>query len=163
MFYKRAMIYFVTLILTISLTGCGPMQKKFVRKKKNEEKIAPVVVTTYDYSKELRVEELYKKYFLFWKSWQTELIDRMDASHKKRIECYDFTVESLLQMKKYLSDAKGNEFEHFISEIKSIDPDIRKQTLSKSEKYRFRQLLENTKRKIDKQFSYPQVKDYLAL
>ena len=61
----------VIIVLCISIAGCAGMQRKFARKKKQEEKITPVV-TTYDYAKEQRVDELYKKRFLFWKSWQNK-------------------------------------------------------------------------------------------
>ena len=160
MYKSRALTYIIILIFCISTTGCAALQRKFVRKKKKQERVVPVV-TTYDYSKELRVNELYKKHFLFWKTWQSELIDRMDGSYKKRIECYNYTVESLMEMKKYLADFKAAELEPFIAQIKSIAPDIRKRRLSKNKKYRLRQLLEKTRRQIEKRFSYSDVKDQL--
>lgn len=162
MLRNRFLIYAVILIVSISLTGCAGLQRKFTRKKKKEERVAPII-TTYDYSKELRVDELYKKHFLFWKSWQTELIDKMDFTYKKRTVCYDHTVANLLEMRKYLTGSKLEEIGPFITEIKSIDPDIKKRGLSKSERYRMKQLLEKTKRQIDKRFSYSEVKDFLEL
>jgi len=109
------------------------------------------------------VEELYKKRFLFWRTWQGELIERMDGLYKKRIECYDQAIMNLKEMRKYLSDPKAEELAPFIEKISSIDPNIRKKKLSKSEQYNMTQLLENTKRQIDKQFSYSKVKDFLEL
>ncbi len=152
----------LVLILSISFTGCAALQKKFARKKKKEDR--PVaIITTHDYSKELRVDELYKKHFLFWQSWQTELMDRMDATRKKRITCYDYTISSLMEMKKYLVGPKVEELEGFITEIKSIELDIRKKRLSKSGQYRIIRLLEKTKRQIDRKFSYHNVKGSLEL
>lgn len=162
MFKNKFFLYLCIFILCVSLAGCAGLQRKFARKKKQEERIAPVI-TTYDYSKELRVEELYKKHFLFWKSWQTELIDRMDGTYKKRTECFDFTVSSLVEMKKYLKKPKAEELEKIIVKVKSIDPEVKKVRLSKSQKYRIKQILENTKRQIDKRFSYGHVKDYLEM
>jgi len=162
MFRSSSIKYIVILILCISLTGCAALQRKFVRKKKKEEKIS-AVITTHDYSKELRVDELYKKHFVFWKSWQSELIDKMDFNYKKRVTCFDNIIESLNEMRKYLADSKAEELEQFIKEIKSIDPDIKKKRLSKNRKYKMKRLLERTKRQIDKNFSYAEVKDQLGL
>ncbi|MDP8230837.1 MAG: hypothetical protein P9L93_07035 [Candidatus Gorgyraea atricola] len=162
MYKDKFFIYICIAVLCISLTGCAGLQRKFTRKKKKDEKAGPVI-TTYDYAKDLRVEELYKKRFLFWRTWQGELIERMDGLYKKRIECYDQAIMNLKEMRKYLSDPKAEELAPFIEKISSIDPNIRKKKLSKSEQYNMTQLLENTKRQIDKQFSYSKVKDFLEL
>ncbi len=162
MFRNRTLIFIFILLLCISFTGCAGLQRKFARKKKKEERPSPVI-TTYDYSKELRVDELYKKHLLFWQSWQTELLGRLDATYKKRASCYDYTVASLMEMKKYLASPKAEELDEFIKNIKSIDPVIKKKRLSKGEKNRIKSLLEKTKRQIDKRFSYSDVKDYLEL
>ena len=42
-----------------------------------------------------------------------------------------------------------------------MDPDVKKINLTKSVKYRITQLLEKTKRLIDKKFSYTHVKDQM--
>ena len=157
---NRVLRYVLICVLFVSFTGCAGLQRKFVRKKKKEERVAPVI-TTYDYAKDLRVDELYKKRFLYWKSWQGELIERMDGTYKKRRECYEHLVMNLMEMKKYLSDAKIKELDPFIEEIESIDSDIRKKRLSENKKIRMGHLLERTKRQIDKKFSYSNVKDSL--
>ena len=152
----------VIVVLCVSIVGCAGVQRKFARKKKEEEKQLPIVAT-YDYSKELRVDELYKKRFLFWKSWQGELIDRMGGTYKKRTECYNELMQNLLEMQKYLNDEKYKELEDFITEIKSVGPDVTKINLTNSEKYRITQVLEKTKRLIDKRFSYSHAKGSLQL
>ncbi|MDP2980702.1 MAG: hypothetical protein Q8N67_01365 [Candidatus Omnitrophota bacterium] len=159
---NRRFRFGVIIALCICVAGCAGMQRKFARKKKEEEKQLPIV-TTYDYAKEQRVDELYKKRFLFWKSWQGELIDRMGDGYKKRTECYDELMQNLLEMQKYLDDEKNKELEVFVTEIKSVDPDVKKIDLTSSERYRIAQLLEKTKRLIDKRFSYTHVKDSLEL
>lgn len=162
MLEKRYIRYALILILCLSFTGCAALQRKFVRKKKEEEKAAPVV-TTFDYSKELRVDELYKKHYLFWKTWQMELMDNMDAGLKKRVSSYDYTMKHLLEMRKYLSGPKSSELDIVIEEIKTIDPEIREKKLSKNRQYRITKLLERTFRMIEKRFSYSDVKDSLEL
>ncbi|MDP2921790.1 MAG: hypothetical protein Q8O12_05450 [Candidatus Omnitrophota bacterium] len=154
--------WIMVIILCISISGCAGVQRKFARKKK-EEPNTPAIVTTYDYAITERVDELYKKRFLFWKSWQGELIDRIGDGYKKRTECYEGLMQNLLEMQKYLSDEKYKELEVFITKIKSVDPDVKKIGLRGSEQYRIAQLLEKTKRLIDKRFSYSKVKDSLEL
>jgi hypothetical protein len=152
----------IVIVLCLCIAGCGGLQRKFARKKKEEVK-TPAIVTTYDYPIAERVEELYKKRFLFWKSWQGELIDRIDDNYKKRVECYDQLMQNLFEMQKYLSDEKYKELEAFITEIKSVGPVVKKMDLRGSEKHRVAQVLEKTKRLIDKRFSYSKVKDSLGL
>lgn len=150
------------LILCISFTGCAALQRKFARRKKEKEKAAPVV-TTYDYAKELRVGELYKKHFLFWKTSQSELIDRIDSGYKKRSGLYDRVVANLMDMEGYLTAPKRDELRPFKTEITSIEPEIKKKRLSENSKYKIRQLLERTKREIEKHFSYSDVEGSLGL
>ncbi len=69
--FRKTVAWGLVLILFFSFTGCAALQRKFVRKKKKQEAPAPVI-TTFDYSKELRVDELYKRHFLFWKTWHLE-------------------------------------------------------------------------------------------
>lgn len=152
----------VIIILCVSIAGCAGVQRKFARKKKEEAK-TPAIVTTYDYPVEQRVDELYKKRFLFWKSWQGELIDRMGDGYKKRTECYDQLMQNLIEMQKYLNDEKYKELEAFIAQIKTVDGPVKKIDLTNNERYKISQLLEKTKRLIDKRFSYSKIKDSLEL
>lgn len=162
MYKRKFTACILILILFVSSAGCATLQRKFARKEKEEERIAPVI-TTYDYSKELRVDELYRKHFLFWQSWQTELINRLDATLKKRTTCYDYIISSLMEMRKYLIGPKVEELDSFIVEVKSIETDIKDKKLSKSSQYRIKRILERTKRQIDRKFSYPNVKGSLEL
>ncbi|MBU1853615.1 MAG: hypothetical protein KJ957_06195 [Candidatus Omnitrophica bacterium] len=160
MFKSRSLTLSIVLILCVSISGCTALQRKFVRKKKEKEE-GVAIVTTFDYSKELRVEELYKKHFLFWQSWHSELIDKLDATYKKRSACFGYIVSNLTDMKKYLTGSKAEELEKTMMELRSIEPDIKEQRLTKSQKYRIRKLLEKIKRHIDKNFSYPDVKEFV--
>lgn len=159
---NRILRYVVIFMLFISSVGCGALQRKFVRKKKKDEAPAPVI-TTFDYSKELRVDELYKKHYLFWKTWQMELIDRMDAGPKKRISCYDSAMTHLLEMEDYLKEPKASELKIAIKEIEDIGAGVKNKRLSNNERYRIIKSLERTLRQIEKEFSYSDVKDFLEL
>ncbi len=152
--------YLIFILIFFLLPGCAGLQRKFVRKPKEKEKPTPVVQTI-DYSVGLRSEELYKKHFLFWQSWHTELIDRIGDNFKKRTVCYDQIMTSLKSMRKYLIEEKARELDPFIVQIESIGKDTKKERLSATEVYRIKTVLEKTKRQIDKRFSYRDVKNYL--
>ncbi len=159
---NRVLTFVFILMLCISFSGCAGLQRKFTRKKKKEEKEAPVI-TTYDYSKERRLDELYKKRYLFWQSWHLELIDRLESNYKKRISCHDHALENLMEMKKYLKSPKDKELEVFIKEIKSTQSTLKEKRLSKGAINKLRNVLEKTKRQIQKKFSYSDVKEFLEL
>lgn len=163
MFKGKTSRYVIILILCVVFSGCAGLQRKFTRKKKKEEIRQAPVITTHDYAKDLRVEELYKKRFLFWRSWHGELIDRMDGAYKKRIECYDQAVMNLTEMESYLKVEVASELKPFVEDMKTISSDIKKKKLSKGEQIKLKSLLEKAKRSIDKKFSYPRVKDSLEL
>ena len=154
-------------VLTIvcMLAGCEAFVRKFTRKPNKEQlpREEMVLVPEEYKAPQMTSEELYRQHFLFWKSWQGELIDRMGDNYKKRTECYYELMQNLLEMQKYLNDQKYNELGVFITEIKSVDPDVKKIDLRGSEQYRITQVLEKTKRLIDKRFSYTKVKDFLEL
>jgi hypothetical protein len=163
MFKNKSIRLIIIAFLCVSVAGCAGLQRKFTRKKKQkDEKILPII-NMYDYSKELRVDELYKKHYLFWRSSQTELAGRMDDNYKKRGACYDLLVSNLAEMRDYLDDSKAAELEVFLERIMAIDTDIKKKRLSEIEKYRLKQLLESTRRNIEKKFSYSDVKERLLL
>lgn len=150
----------IIILLMILLSGCTALQRKFVRRSKEKERPTPVVQMI-DYSIGLRSDELYKKHFLFWQSWHTELIDRIGENLKKRAVCYEHLLSSLKSMRKYLVEEKARELDPFILQIESFGKDVKKERLSPTDVYRIKTVLEKTKRQIDKRFSYRDVKDYL--
>lgn len=156
-FCYRVLIFTILIVL---LSGCAGLQRKFVRKPKEKERPTPVVQTV-DYSIGLRAEELYKKHFLFWQSWHTELIDRLGDNFKKRTVCYDQLISSLKSMRKYLAEEKARELDLFLLQIEALEKDLKKDRLNATETYRIKMVLEKTKRQIDKKFSYRDVKEYL--
>ncbi len=163
MIRRRFFISIFALMLLLSFTGCAALQRKFTRKKKKDEGRVVPVITTYDYSKDLRVEELYKKRFLFWRTWHDELINRMDAGHKKRVACFDSALENMIEMRKYLASPKAEELDLYIKKMIDIDKDIKEDRLTRSEKYNIKQALEKIKRQVNKNFSFSDVEEFLEL
>jgi hypothetical protein len=148
--------------LLSTLIGCEAFVRKFTRKPKKAKLEEPVFVPE-DYSlSDIPVQERYRQYFLFWKSWQDELISVLNSSgsHKKRNDCIKQAIENLGEIRPFLFEEKQKELDVYLQRLrrleKEIDKDIygAKLTIHKSR-------AESLKRNILKNFSYSNVKNYL--
>jgi hypothetical protein len=110
----------------------------------------------------LTKEQLYRQYFLFWKSWQDELITALSpgANHKKQIDCALEAIKNLNSLKALLNEERQKKIDVYInqlSELKElIAKDIYANAVAKS-----RDTAEQVKRNILRDFSYNKIKDYL--
>ncbi len=160
MFRKKYFTIAVSLLLCIALFGCASLQRKFTRRKEKEED-EPLIVTSFNYSKDLRSDELYKKHFLYWKTWHTELIDRLDEDAKKRSSCYNHMYMHLQEMQKYLDELKAKEMEKYRKKMEGIEKDVKERRLTRISRLRIKRSLEKTFRQITKRFSFSDVKENL--
>jgi len=151
-------------LLSTSLCGCASFRRKFVRKPKKEKKIE-VIVRTQEYKAKYSIEEAYKKYFLFWRNWHEEMInllkDPQDGNRKRRIFAARKTVENLEQMHKLLLPGKQAGLEVYISELKDIAGQLEKYNLRAGQKLRIESVLEKQRRRIQREFAYRHVQEYL--
>jgi len=74
MMLKKACLVFLCCILLSVLSGCETMARKFTRKSKKPGQPVQMVLAPEEYKgPDMSKEELYRQYFLFWKSWHDEL------------------------------------------------------------------------------------------
>ena len=108
-------------------------------------------------------ETTYRNYFLYWQSWQDELINHLnnDANHKKQIECIEQIILNLEKMKAMLSENKQKILDGFIQQSKDIQQTILSANLSEFSFNRLRDTLTQQKREILKRLSYLKVKEFL--
>jgi len=67
-------------------SGCETFQRKFVRRKKSKEPQEEMVIVPRDYSAQpFSSDVMYKQYFVYWKSWNQELVEALkeNAPYKK--------------------------------------------------------------------------------
>lgn len=88
-----------------ALCGCETLEKKFTRKRKPKGNTEDVVLAPRDYSAHpFSSDILYKQYFVYWKSWNQELVRALGerASQKKVVDCLEQSLVNIKKMKSYL-------------------------------------------------------------
>lgn len=162
--FKVLLLFTIYLLLVTVLTGCEAFVRKFTRKPKKEDlPKEEMVLEPQEYISEPRSkEEQYQEYFLFWKSWQDELINSLspNANHKKQIDSIEEAVKNLTDLEVMLTQEKQTALDTYISQLNTLREDIENDfyggQISKN-----RQSAERIKRNILREFSYTKMKDYL--
>jgi len=145
-----------------ALCGCEAFRKKFVRKPKKKQ--IRVVVIPQEYTPEHSAQQVYKKYFLFWRASHDELInslDAQDANRKKRISSAKKIIENLQQMRELLIPEKQSRLNAFILEQETVLRELHRYNLSPGQKLRIKSTLNKQRRQIEKVFDYKHIQEYL--
>ncbi len=152
----------ILLCLSLALTGCEAFRKKFVRKPKKKQ--IRVVVSPQEYTPEHSAQEVYKKYFLFWRASHDELTDSLgaqDANRKKRISSAKKIIENLRQMHGLLILKKQARLDIFILEQESRLRELDRYNLNPGQILRIKSTLNKQRRQIEKEFDYRHIQEYL--
>ncbi len=161
---KNITVIACVFVITFSLVGCEAFVRKFTRKpkKKDLSKEEMVLVPEEYKGPQMTKEELYRKYFLYWKSWQDELISALidNRSSKKKIDCLEEALENLMRMRDMLNQEKRKKLEIYITRMKQLQSDINRDLYGMNNNNN-RQAAEHIKMDILKDFSYNDIKDYL--
>ena len=160
---KSLLLIFAFCFLVFSLYGCDAMRKKFIRTKKSESLETPIYVPV-EYNQEAKSKEtLYRDYFVYWQSWQDELINNLDAAanHKKQIECVEQIILNLEKMKILLVEEKQKSLDALILQSKKIRDQIGKPSLAETVLTQLKADLSRQKREIIQKFNYPGIKDFM--
>jgi hypothetical protein len=150
--------------LIVTLLGCEAFVRKFTRKPKHEVQ-EPMVLAPEEYKSNLTKEELYRQYFMFWKSWQDEIINALDIvtanrNQKKPVDCTKEALKNLLNMRAMLKADKQAKLDAYISRMQDLLDEI-EQDIYGTNTYRQRQKAERLKMDIQRDFIYPKIKDAL--
>jgi hypothetical protein len=149
--------------LSLFLSGCAAFRKKFVRKRKRKKEVK-VVIETKEYECLYSIEEKYKRYFLFWRTAQAELIRELDArkvNRKRRMVFAQRTLDDLRQMRRLLLPEKHQQLDVYITEQEGVKKELDKHKLGRSQRMRIKATLQRRKREIQKEFSFKQMREYL--
>lgn len=150
--------------LIFNLLGCEAFVRKFTRKPK-KEKIPheEMVLAPEEYKgPQMTKEGLYRQYFLFWRSWQDELIASLSvgANHKKQIDCANEALKNIVNLKALVNAEKQKKLDIYIGQLNDlkglITQDIYGNNVSSH-----RQKAERIRRNILQDFSYRDIKGYL--
>lgn len=160
-----AIRYTLILFLIIILIGCDAFVRKFTRKRKKENVPQQELVLVPEEYKppKMTKEEVYRQYFLYWKSWHDELINALSGglSNKKQVDCANESLKNLDALRGILQEAKQKKLDIYINQLKDLKKEI-EEDLYGNDLSRNRLSAERIRRSIMRDFSYNKIKDYLA-
>lgn len=151
------------LAMIFNLIGCDAFVRKFTRKPKKEKPPEEMVLVPEEYpSLFANSQEAYRQYFLYWKSWQDELINSLLAgtSQKKQLSCIDEVIKNLGQLKVLLIEERQKELDLYIDKSAALRTNIKNDSYSHNV-IKNRAEAEQLKRNILRDFSYHKIKNYL--
>ena len=160
---KKSAIIFLSGILLINLVGCESFARKFTRKSKKSEQAIEMVLVPEEYKgPNMTKEEIYRQYFLFWKSWQDELINALaqNASLKKKIDCAQEALKNLVNMRGLLIAPAQKNLDLYVVRSRDLISDMQSDTYGANNNRNI-QSAERIKSDIQRGFIYPKVKNYL--
>lgn len=160
---KKALCFLLLGFLLLDLVGCESFARKFTRKSKKSDQQVEMVLAPEEYKgPNMTKEELYRQSFLYWKSWQDELINALSqkASLKKKIDCAQEALKHLAKMKMMLvADAQKN-LDVYISKSTDLLSSMKADTYGAKDERNF-QAAQLIKSNIDKGFVYSKIQNYL--
>lgn len=128
---KRFAFSVIGLLLIAGITGCDAFVRKFTRKpKKTDMRQEEMVLVPQEYKPTMNSEQAYRQYFVFWKTWQDELIESLlqKRSQKKQIDCANEAIKNILSVKALLNKEKQNKLDIYITQLKELQEAISKDT-----------------------------------
>ena len=156
---KRIVSLALVVSMAVTLAGCEPLRKKFIRKKKEPVKM-PRIYQVKKYEKK-PTPELYKKHYAYWASWQSELVRVLGENRKKDKRCIEEIVGNLNDMRAILVAQKGDALQAHIDKLEKVKETIFDEDLTPVNRDHVKRTLEREERLIKKEFVYGKVKDYL--
>ncbi len=163
---KSKTIFLVTsFLLVVTLVGCEAFVRKFTRKPKTENlPREEMILTPQEYKvPQVSNEDLYQQHFLFWKSWNDELIESLSSggSHKKQLSCIREAIKNLANLKDLLGKEKQKKLEVYLTLLKTLEISIDKDIYGNNWAAN-RQAAEQIRRNIARDFPYNKAKKYLS-
>lgn len=144
------------LCVAVTLSGCAPLKKKFVRAKKKEEKEKFIpVLEPIDYAARTQsAEEIYRSHYSLWKIWEKEALNATleskdlvsSKNDKKVISAIAQMIEQMKEMRKLLIEEKQPPLDSLIAKLLDVQ-----QTIESKQVYSTPQLDRQIKR-ISKEF-----------
>lgn len=160
---KKILTVLLFCFLSLDLLGCEAFTRKFTRKSKKSAATVEMVLVPQEYKgPEMTKEEIYRQYYLYWGSWQGELINALTqkASLKKKVDCAQEALKNLANMKMMLvADAQKN-FDLVIARLNDLLAYIKSDVYGFSDSRNLR-VAERIQSDIHKNFVYPKIRNYL--
>jgi len=152
-------------LLLVTMLGCDAFVRKFTRKPERENLPQEQMVLVPEEYKppQMTKEEVYRQYFIYWKSWHDELINSLltGTSHKKQIACANEAIKNLEQLRLTLQEIMRKKLDVYTNQLKDLKNEITEDLYGNNLSVN-RLTAERIKREILRNFSYNKIKDYLV-
>jgi hypothetical protein len=153
------------LVCILCLAGCESLQKKFTRKKKMTGPKEEMVIVPRDYeANPLPSDVRYKQYFVYWKSWNQELVTAINdqAPFKKIVSCVEQAKTNLTKMVTLLKEEKAKELEVYLNQTEVLRLQIENaKTLPSSYMGNLRYTAERILSNVNRLFDMSKMREYL--
>lgn len=152
--------------LVLGLIGCDAFVRKFTRKPKKDNLVQQeVVLYPQEYKSGLTKEQEYRQYFLYWKSWQDELIESLSntttPNYKRQVACVEQALKNLLQLRLLLAESVQQKLDKYIKQMNELKASIIDDPYG-SQIWVNRSAAERLRSDIFNNFSYNNIKDDLV-
>ena len=124
-------VLFVAFFLVVSMTlsSCEPLRKKFTRKKKADsaESMEVPILEPVAYPKKVYTSlDLYKNHFTYWKAWHKELMQSVadNQGTKRKLYLLAQDVTQLTEMQKLLPEEKQALLKNAIDRLARFRADV---------------------------------------
>ena len=160
----QILILSIVYCLLSTVIGCDAFVRKFTRKPKpGSQPREEMVLAPEEYkAPQMPKGELYRQYFLYWKSWHDELIESLlqRKSQKKQIDCVQEAIKNLIGLKELLNQQMQMKLGVYIGQLRNLQEQILSDLYGSSADFS-RQAAERIRMNILKHFSFNKVKDSL--
>jgi len=157
---RQIICYVFVFWFLASTLGCEAFVRKFTRKKKTQVEEEMVLEPEEFKGPGLSKEQLYRQHFLFWKSWQSELIESFlqARSQKKKLDCAQQAIDNLNNLRAILNTEAQTKLDVYIGQLKNLKHQIENDSYN-THNIGNRQIAERIKMNVLRDFSWQKIKD----
>ena len=158
---RRWFLLFTLYFLLFTLCGCEAFVRKFTRKSKKDKGPVEMVLEPEEWKgPKMTKEERYRQYFVFWQSWQDELINALtqNAPQKKKLDCVQQAFKNLVGMRSLLNESKQKQLDVYLKLTAELRDDIKSDIYGTANNF-YRQNSEKLKMNISRYFTYSDVRN----
>lgn len=162
---SQVLLLVTSYCLLFTLTGCDAFVRKFTRKPKTQEfPEAEMILAPEEYQgMALSPKQQYQQDFLFWKTWQDELIVSLQEkrSQKKQMDCLQQAIRNLENLRPLLREELREVLERYIEQEKGLLDSIRRDVYGRDTSGNMSSA-ERIKRNILRDFAYGKIKAHIT-
>lgn len=153
----------MAVVLLMAGAGCESLQKKFIRKRKQETRPSPII-TFEDYTRTMTSLDKYRKHYLLFNYWNGELISVLqerDANPKRARRASGESLQELGIMRGLLTDTAAARVTPLIEERERLDRQLQRGLSAPSELGLAVRQLERQTREVHRSLFWRDVEDQL--